>query len=345
MMIKGLAITPPTIGRIAIGHMAERNGKRLPEKDNYFTVTTQVQSRDGWLLHPLHTQLLESTVNGKLRSIPVRLLFNDPTLNMRAAYNAFDRSTGRPVCVGDGQHARRSSDEGIHSVPCPSPQGCGFGQIWGCKLFGRLNVQIDGQDDPLGSFIFRTTGFNSVRTLAARLTYFNAVSSGHCRYLPLALRLRARSTTLSHRTPVYYVDITLRDAQSLTEAVSQAHQEALTEQAAGMDVSLLERGAHQALANGSFEESEEDVGAIVEEFYPNTEDAQTPQVQGTEAAQESSRVGHMTEPSPTSHTMPSPRSASTKTFVRQTRLTPRLGAAANDERMSPTGPQTSGVAG
>jgi hypothetical protein len=31
-MIKGLAITPPILGRISIGRVVEKNGKRLPEK-------------------------------------------------------------------------------------------------------------------------------------------------------------------------------------------------------------------------------------------------------------------------------------------------------------------------
>ena len=31
-MIKGLAITPPILGRISIGKMVEKNGKRVPEK-------------------------------------------------------------------------------------------------------------------------------------------------------------------------------------------------------------------------------------------------------------------------------------------------------------------------
>ncbi len=316
-MIKGLAITPPTIGRIAIGHIAERNGKRLPEKDSHFTITTQVQNRDGWLLHPLHNQLLEGVVSGKLRSIPVKLLFNDPQLNLRAAYSAFDRSTGRPVCVGDGQNAKRTSEEGMQSVVCPSPQACQFGQLWGCKLFGRLNVQIEGQGDPLGSFIFRTTGYNSVRTLAARLSYFNAASAGLARYLPLALRLRAKSTTLSRRTPVYYVDITLREGQTLPEAVMQARQEAQDERTAGIDIGLLEQSAHQALANGSFEESEEDAGAIVEEFYPTTNGQQ----------QDGPSPGEGTDAE-----SPAQATQSLKTLIRPTKLTQRLGAAAaNDE--------------
>lgn len=56
-MLKGLAITPPVLGRISIGKVVEKNGKRLPEKDDQFTLTSQVQSRDGWLLHPLNEEL------------------------------------------------------------------------------------------------------------------------------------------------------------------------------------------------------------------------------------------------------------------------------------------------
>ena len=52
-MLKGLAITPPVLGRISIGRIIEKNGKRLPEKDDQFTITSQVQSKDGWLAHPL----------------------------------------------------------------------------------------------------------------------------------------------------------------------------------------------------------------------------------------------------------------------------------------------------
>ena len=48
-MLKGLAITPPVIGRVSIGRMVERNGKRLPEKDDQFTITSQVQNREGWM--------------------------------------------------------------------------------------------------------------------------------------------------------------------------------------------------------------------------------------------------------------------------------------------------------
>jgi|GEM_PF-2477935 len=69
-MIKGLAITPPILGRISIGRMVEKNGKRLPEKDDQFTITSQIQSKEGWVKHPLDDQLRANAPNQKLRSIP-----------------------------------------------------------------------------------------------------------------------------------------------------------------------------------------------------------------------------------------------------------------------------------
>lgn len=93
-MLKGLAITPPVVGRISIGRIVEKNGKRIPEKDDQFTLTTQVQQRGEWMLHPLNETLRKAT-SGKLRAIPVRVLFNDPDLNLRSEYSLFDRETGR----------------------------------------------------------------------------------------------------------------------------------------------------------------------------------------------------------------------------------------------------------
>ena len=267
-MIKGLAITPPVIGRISIGKVVEKNGKRLPEKDDGFTLTTQLQHKDGWLLHPLHKKLLAQCGSEKLREIPVRLLFNASDLNLRAQFCLFDRTTGRPMCVGNGETAKGVTADGMREFPCPAPDGCEMGRKGGCKPYGRLNVQVDGQDDALGSFIFRTTGFNSIRTLTAKLRYFEAVSGGTTRYLPLLLKLRGKSTTLSHRSPVYYVDLCLRESVTLEEAVVQAKAEAQRQADAGIDVAALEAAAREEIAHGAFEDSEEDTPAILEEYYP-----------------------------------------------------------------------------
>jgi hypothetical protein len=115
-MIKGLIITPPVLGRISIGKVVEKNGKRLPEKDDQFTITSQIHTKEGWVKHPLDEQLRAKAPNQKLRSIPVRMLFDDPELNLRAEYTLFDRQTGRPVCIGDGETCQRRTGNGVNNI-------------------------------------------------------------------------------------------------------------------------------------------------------------------------------------------------------------------------------------
>lgn len=270
-MLKGLAITPPVIGRISIGKIVEKNGKRLPEKDDEFTLTSQVQQKGQWLPHPLDKTLRNG--HEKLRAIPVTVLFDDPELNLRSQYSLFDKTSGRPICVGNGESCKRRSNGKTETLECPSPDNCALGANGQCKPYGRLNVRI-GDEDELGSFIFRTTGFNSIRTLSARLHYFAAVS-GSLSTLPLELRIRSKSTTQSYRAPIYYVDLTVRQGLSLTEAVQEAQTEAEKRRAAGFNQKALDETARTGFAAGLFEENEEDGLGIVEEFYPDMPTAES----------------------------------------------------------------------
>lgn len=273
-MLKGLAITPPILGRIAIGKVVEKNGKRLPEKDDQFTITSQLQSKDGWIPHPFDESLRQAQ-GGKIRSIPIRLLFNEPDLNFRAEYSLFDRQTGRPVCVGNGESCKRRTQAGLVSLACPAPDGCDLARGGACKPYGRLNVLI-GDDDPLGSFIFRTTGFNSIRTLAARLEYFKAISGNRLACLPLELKLRGKSTRQSHGSAIFYVDITLRSQQSIEDAINDAKRLDAQRQASGFDQAALDQAARAGFSNGAFEDNEEDGREVVEEFFSSEEQADTP---------------------------------------------------------------------
>ena len=265
-MIKGLAITPPILGRISIGKMVEKNGKRVPEKDDQFTLTSQIQNKEGWIKHPLDEQLRAKAPNQKLRSIPVRMIFNDPELNLRAEYTLFDRQTGRLVCVGNGETCQRLTNQGVEHHPCPSPDLCSLAQGGLCKPYGRLYVNLD-ESDELGTFIFRTTGFNSIRTLAARLRYYHAASNGLLSCLPLQLTLRGKSTTQSYRTPVYYVDITLRDGTNLQQAIQTAKEIDQQSKTVGFNQNALDATARLGLSNAQFEVSGDEGLEIVEEFY------------------------------------------------------------------------------
>lgn len=278
-MIKGLAITPPILGRISIGKMVEKNGKRLPEKDDQFTLTSQIQNKEGWVKHPLDEQLRTKAPNQKLRTIPVRMIFNDPELNLRAEYSLFDRQTGRLVCVGNGETCQRMTNQGVEQHPCPSPDLCPLAQGGNCKPYGRLHVNLD-ESDELGTFIFRTTGFNSIRTLAARLAYYHAASNGLLSCLPLQLTLRGKSTTQSYRTPVYYVDLTLREGISLNDAIVQAKEIDEQSKVVGFNQMALDHAAWQGFSNAQFEVNSEEGLDLVEEFYNDeNQDAEAEQLQ------------------------------------------------------------------
>lgn len=359
-MIKGLMMILPVVGRISIGRVVERNGMRLPEKDDEFTITTQVQNRQGWLLHPLDailrsqgvervqvasgvevTELQEipaefadyfrmheqaqkhqergaqqippsgnaakmslrdklsqrakvkdkgpsadqerrsgqevagtvarAAVRSKLRCIPVRLLFNDPSLNLRANYTLFDRATSRPMCVGDGQTCKRVTEAGIKQLPCTGPDLCPLALEKGCKPFGRFHVRIDHPSnlvDALSTFVLRTTGINTLRTLLARMQYLQAVSGGLLAYLPLEMWLRGKSTSRSRRTPIYYVDLGVREPYSLASAIQEARHAAEQARRSGYEQEGLEQAARAGYALGLFEELEAEAVEIVQEFYP-----------------------------------------------------------------------------
>ena len=135
-MLKGLVITPPVLGRISIGKVVEKAGKRLPEKDDQFTITSQVQGADGWLPHPFDEGFRKAQ-GGKMRSIPIRLLFNDPDLIstnnstdallvtftgapvMAVAGNFWPTAFGFPTLTGD--MILTLSDGTVETFPSNSP--------------------------------------------------------------------------------------------------------------------------------------------------------------------------------------------------------------------------------
>jgi hypothetical protein len=124
----------------------------------------------------------------------------------------------------------------------------------------------------LGTFIFRTTGYNSIRTLAARLSYYQAVSGGFLACMPLELKLRGKSTTQSRRTPIYYVDLVIKEGVPLQEAVAQAKEKARKMKEEGVDQAALDAAATKGFGNALFEYDEDEIAQVVEEFYPATAD-------------------------------------------------------------------------
>jgi len=110
---------------------------------------------------------------------------------------------------------------------------------------------------------------------------------------------------------VYYVDLTLRDGAELANTIQQAKDAAESDADAGLLLDELEHTARALLQNGQFEDSEEEIPLVMEEFYPE-EPITT------------------AEPLVTTNTASTPTTSANKsrqTPIRQSKLTNQLGTA------------------
>lgn len=67
----------------------------------------------------------------------------------------------------------------------------------------------------------------------------------------------------------------MRSGVSVEEALTEAKRLAADREFAGFDQCALEKAARLGLANGVFEESEDEGDSVVEEFYPEEDGTQT----------------------------------------------------------------------
>jgi hypothetical protein len=268
-MLKGFAITPVVNGRISIGEKTKRDDQVLPLKSDEFHITSNVQLNGDWVPHPVHEEvkkIARPSQSGKLRTIPIRLLFDTPENNFRAELTCFDKKS-RPMCVGDGESARRRMPNGaVERVDCHSPEYCEFGKKNRCKPFARLIVGIEKeyQKDPLAGFMFRTTSFNSIRAISWRLGTTHACTGGKLAGLPCDLKLKCKSSRGSMGQPIYYVDIEPRG--TLVEAVQEMNTLRASWEQAGLNRAELESAVIKGYQQSAFFESAEDADDLREEI-------------------------------------------------------------------------------
>lgn len=259
-MISNLTFTTPVIGNIRLGDVATNaKGKRFPVRTNHFKITGLYKDGEGqWVEHPIQQKLANETSQevDKITEIPVQLMFNNPDLNLRARYEAFNHD-GRTICAGDGKKARRVDGGKVVDVQCPGAEHCEFGRQARCDLFARLNVMIDGQDDEFSSFILRTESINAVRTLYAKMTRMHAMFGNRLVGVPFKLKLRQKASSMSCWTKFWYADLVLNGINKFQAmAAAQKYEEAMEE--AGLKQAAYEQQALAGLQNGAFEEGCED---------------------------------------------------------------------------------------
>lgn len=273
----GLAYTAMPLGAIRIGHaVALPAGGSMPIRDDEFRITQPLRDAGGdWVADSLDTTLREKVTKGesaasaKLRQIPIRLHVNDPALIVRSRFEAFDNTTRRTVCAsnGGGVAKRWTGTTGTTDVACVGSDRCEFanGGIAQCKFFGRIAVQIDGQDGELGTYVMRTSSVNTLRTFEAKLWQFWSVLGRKLRGVPFVMKLRAAQTELSNWQTFYFVDLEL-DGLKLAQAREQAQAQAQADQTVGLDIADLECTMHAGLRNGGYLADAAEDGVDLSEF-------------------------------------------------------------------------------
>lgn len=264
-MLKPQAFAPISIGRISMGDVIENNGELTPIKYNQFVITKRIRGNDGWVKDDLNDQL--KGADSKLRSIPIRLMYDTIDNNFQTGYTAYDQ-LGACVCTSvDGQTANRLESTLNHStVECPGPDACNFGKLHSCKAYGRLIVvmESDFAYDPYAGYTLRTAGLNSIFTLTSRLEQFKALSSGKLTGMPLNLIMRCKTAQPSGFT-VLYADLIPRETMMNSIMEANRYQKSAFE--AGIDLKAVDDAATQCRLSAMFIEPADEQKNVKDEFF------------------------------------------------------------------------------
>lgn len=262
--IKGLTPRLGECGKIKIGGKGKETlskyGKkmRLPEKYDHFVITGMAKDEnDDFIPDPVIMGILGE----KPTVIPVRLPYDDPSLNFPTSYARYE--TAACQCRGDGELAVTAEGETIECNPETCPH---HGKT--CKATGVLSVMLDDAPTVGGVYKFRTVGWNSINNLTASMEFIRGLTNGILAGIPLYLTLTPKYTTIpgtGKRTIIYMVNLVYRGN---FEAMKQAIRATL-ETRKEMKYSI-EDFEKLALAEQNAPEDPEEAKDIQEEFYPET---------------------------------------------------------------------------
>ena len=199
-----------------------------PVKLDYLLITTMERGPDNNFLPDMEAR---AKFGEKPTNIPVRLLYDDPALNMPSRLAAYKGKT--LWCTGDGEVAMRVTDDGKDrrpvSCPCPLSDPAYQGSGPKCKINASLSVIIRGLGGVGGVWKLRTTSYNTVTSIASSMEYIRTITGGPLAGLPLVLSMRVKAAT----NPVDGAPVTIYVADLMFEG---ADEEALME--AGHRVAL-----------------------------------------------------------------------------------------------------------
>jgi hypothetical protein len=273
MAIKNLVPRLAERGKIKIGEKGElktsQQGKQFaqPKKLDHFVVTTMQRDAAGRMLQDVELMRKLSPQGGKLKELPVMLLYNDPDVNFQTRYSCYIGN--RLWCCGDGEEAQRLQQDGKYQpVPCPCLRlEANYTGKDKCKPNGTLQVLLQGVDRIGGVWKFRTTSWNSVNSIMSSLKLIQAITGGVLAGIPLKLVLSPKTVTVpgtGQNMVVYVVSLEFPGTEQELAKIGYDIAKRRAEHKAKMD--QIEAEARKALEH--LEETPEEMREVQEEFYP-----------------------------------------------------------------------------
>jgi hypothetical protein len=204
---------------------------------------------------------------GKLKELPVMLLYNDPDINFQTRYSCY--TGNRLWCCGDGEGAQRLGEDGKYqAVPCPCLRlEANYTGKDKCKPNGTLQVLLQGVDRIGGVWKFRTTSWNSVHSIMSSLKLIQAITGGVLAGIPLKLVLSPKTVTIpgtGQNMIVYVVSLEFPGTEQELAKIGYDIAKRRADHRAKMD--QIEAEARKALEH--LEETPEEMREVQEEFYP-----------------------------------------------------------------------------
>ena len=288
MMIKNLCPGLMEMGKIKIGNKGavrksqSGNDWQAPQKLDHFLVTTMQRGADNnFLLDEfIHKQLGDAP-----KSIPVRLIYDDISLNFATRYICYYGKT--VFCSGDGESAQRLQKDGTtKTIACTcgrqdpkytgddgpaGPEGLGGKNSKGkCKINGILSVIIDGAMAVGGVWKFRTTSYNSVVGILSSLALIQRITGGRLAGIPMNMTVSPKTVQdpiAGNQQTIYVVG--LQYAGTVESLREVGYEIAMVEAKHGISMARIEHDAMLMLSHVPAAGLGDDLASdVVDEFYP-----------------------------------------------------------------------------
>ena len=265
MCISDITPSLAEIGKIKIGRKGEtktKTGFLLPEKWDHFEIATLVKDEEGRLEID---EEMTARIGKNCKALDVELCYDSPVMNMPNFYALL--SEGKVMCRGNGVVATKTKEDGSKEEIVCKPRECSAYKNKRCKLHGRLSVILSASNRLGGVYVFRTSGFNSIRNIMSSMGFLRGITGGVLGGIPLRLTLlpmTVKPQGVTRNVKIYAVNLEYTGSPS--ELKQAAVEEIQRRMQLGVDMVQTEKEDKDLLQAQVIEEAEEEAKAA--EFAP-----------------------------------------------------------------------------